>query len=160
MGNVIARTRRQLAAVVRALREETGQSFAETALMLPLIAVLLVGGADIARVFAVELAVQNGARAGAESAAIVATPTQPEAEAQAKQEIARTPGLDPNAAQVNMSLSDAPGGTTPCAPPPPTIANPCWVTVRVQYTFTTIVRWPLLPNVFTFERSTSFRRFS
>ena len=67
----------------RALREDVGQSIVELSLMLPLLVFGLIGGADLARAFAIQLAVQNGARAGAESYAIDSTPTTDEAKAAA-----------------------------------------------------------------------------
>jgi hypothetical protein len=32
--------------------------------------------------------------------------------------------------------------------------------VRVTYTFRTITPWPMIPNVFTFDRSTTMRQFN
>ena len=151
---------RLLHGVARWVREDEAQSIAETALMLPIMVFLLVGGADVARAYAIQLAVQNGARAGAEATAVDATPTDLEAQDHARQEIARTPGLDPLAANIVMTMSRTPGGPPPCDAPPPTISAPCYVTVRVTYTFRTIVPWPMLPSVFNFDRTTSMRRFS
>ena len=51
-------------------RLDAGQSMVELALLLPVIAVGLIGAADLARAFALQMAVQNGARAGAEAYAI------------------------------------------------------------------------------------------
>ena len=149
---------RLLHGVARWVREDEAQSIAETALMLPIMVFLLVGGADVARAYAIQLAVQNGARAGAEATAVDATPTSLEAQDHGRQEIARTPGLDPLAANITMTMAKASG--LACDPPPPTVVNPCYVTVRVTYTFRTIAPWPLLPNVFSFDRSTIMRRFS
>ena len=149
---------RLLHGAARWVREDEAQSIAETALMLPIMVFLLIGGADIARAYAIQLAVQNGARAGAEATAVDATPTVLEAREHARQEIARTPGLDSLAANIDMTMAKASG--LACDPPPPTISAPCYVTVRVTYTFHTIVPWPMLPSVFNFDRSTSMRRFS
>jgi Flp pilus assembly protein TadG len=137
----------------------------EVALILPLFVGILLGGADLARAFAIQLAVQNGARAGAESYAIDQTPTAAEAAAAAVAEIARTPTVNGGLANVIVWETDS-LGATPCANhpvsgtwTPPSIANPCYVTVEVQYTFKTTIAWPLVPNTATFDRLTTFRMF-
>lgn len=142
---------------MRLLRHEGGQSIVELALALPVMAFLLLGGADMARAFAVQLAVQNGARAGAEAAAIDYSPTVAESQARTVDEMDRTPGMDPNAATVTVTFKKA-DGTTDCDNPP-TIAEPCFAKVRVQYTFQTITPWPLMRNTFAFDRTTTMRMF-
>lgn len=141
----------------RSLADEAGQSLVELALALPLLAFSLIGGADLARAFAHQLAVQNGARAGAESYAIDASPTADEAVIVARNEMARTPGLDADAATITVLKARA-DGSTPCASPP-SVATPCFVTVRVRYDFNTVTTWPLLPNSATFDRTTTVRTF-
>jgi Flp pilus assembly protein TadG len=141
----------------RAWREDVGQSVVEVALILPLFVGVLLGGADLARAFAVQLAVQNGARAGAESYAIDSTPTTAEASAAAIAEIARTPTVQGVNATVTVSEAQA-DGVTACVHPPPA-ANPCYVTVEVEYLFRTTIAWPLVPNQASFDRSTKFRMF-
>jgi Flp pilus assembly protein TadG len=140
----------------RCLREEAGQSLVEFALALPILVFGLIGGADLARAFAIQLAVQNGARAGAEAAAITQAPTGDLAAAKAYDEISRTPYLRQANATINVDFLKA-DGTTPCALTTPTVAEPCWVTVRVRYTFQTIVPWPFIPNTANFDRSTTMR---
>lgn len=129
----------------------------ELALILPLFVGVLLGGADLARAFAVQLAVQNGARAGAESYAIDSTPTAAEASAAAIAEIARTPTVQGVNATVTISEAQADGVTT-CVHPPP-VATPCYITVEVEYSFTTTIRWPLIPYQSNFDRTTKFRMF-
>ena len=136
-------------------RDERGQSIIELALTLPMLVFVMVGGADLARAYALQLAVQNGARAGAEAAAIDFTPTSTEAIARARDEMARTPGMDANLATVTATFKQA-DGVTACIDPP-TVATPCYATVRVLYTFRTVTPWPLIPNVANFDRSTSMR---
>src|SRR3989475_11270120 len=126
---------RLLSGIAHWAAEEHAQSVAETALPLPIMVFLLTGGADIARAYAIQLAVQNGARAGAEATAVDATPTALEAQDHARQEIARTPGLDPLAANITMTMSRTPGGPPPSDAPPPSITAPCYVPRRVPYTF-------------------------
>ncbi len=127
----------------------------ELALVLPLLVFTLIGGADVARAYAIQLAVQNGARAGAEAVAIDFTPTTAQAIARARDEMARTPGMNAAAATVTVSFKRD-DGTTDCADPP-TVAVPCNATVRVRYTFRTVIPWPLMPNVANFDRSTVMR---
>jgi Flp pilus assembly protein TadG len=139
-------------------RDDLGQSVVELALILPLFIGILLGGADLARAFAVQLAIQNGARAGAESYAIDQTPTAAEASAAAIAEIARTPTVQGVNATVTVSEQDS-LGTSPCPTHPPSVADPCFVTVEVQYTFRTSIAWPLIPSVANFDRTTTFRMF-
>jgi Flp pilus assembly protein TadG len=134
----------------------------ELALLLPILVFGLIGGADLARAYALQLAVQNGARAGAESYAIDFTPTPAEAIDRTKDEMGRTPGFTKDAfgkvnATVTVTVAEADGATA-CVSPP-TVAEPCFVTVQVQYTFRTIIPWPLIPNVANFNRQTTMRTF-
>ena len=142
----------------RLLRDDRGQSFVETALLLPILVFLILAGGDLARAYAMQLAVQNGARAGAEAAAIDFSPSTAEAEARARDEMSRTPGMDGNnhttvVVIVTFARSD---GSTTCTPPV-TEPNQCYATVRVQYTFHTVTPWPLIPNTANFDRTTTMR---
>ena len=141
----------------RFFRRDGGQSVVELALTLPLLVFALMGGADMARAFALQIAVENGSRAGAESYAIDSTPTNAEAQAAAIAEINRTPTA--NASNSNVTVIKAQSdGVTACVSPP-TVATPCFVSVRIQYAWSTIVAWPLVPNGGTFDRTTSVRTF-
>jgi Flp pilus assembly protein TadG len=128
----------------------------EFALLLPLLVFALMGGADLARAFAIQLAVQNGARAGAEAYAIKFGATPGLAQAAAVAELNRTPTV--NATLANVAVSEGQADGSLCVHPPPS-ANPCFVTVTVTYGFQTVVVWPLVPNTATFNRSTMFRMF-
>jgi Flp pilus assembly protein TadG len=143
----------------QAAKEQFGQSMVELALLLPILVFGLIGGADLARAYALQLAIQNGARAGAEAYAINFSPTAFMAQQRAKDEMARTPGMDTNSLdlQTFVYVTQADGITT-CLRPP-TVATPCFVTVEVQYIFHTIVAWPFIPNTAHFDRSTTMRTF-
>src|SRR5690349_2747269 len=130
--------------VMRWLRAERGQSLVELSLILPLMIFGLLGGADLARAYAMQIAVQNGARAGAESYAIDQTPTTAEAQTAAVEEMNRTPTINATSTNVTV-LEKQSDGITDCVHPP-TNVTPCFVTISVQYTFNTIVAWPLVPN--------------
>jgi len=129
----------------------------ELALTLPLLVFSVLGGADMARAFALQIAVENGSRAGAESFAIDSTPTNTEAQAAAVNEINRTPTAAAMASDVTVTKKQA-DGVTDCVSPP-TVATPCYVSVRIVYPWTTIIAWPLVPNSGTFDRTTSVRTF-
>ena len=140
----------------RFIASDRAQSMVEVALLLPLLVFMLIGGADLARAFALQLAVQNGARAGAEAAAIDFAPSANGARARALNEMSRTPALDPLAATIDVTFTRADG--TACVIDP-TPADPCWATVRVQYNFRTVTPWPLIPNTAHFDRTTQMRVF-
>lgn len=144
-------------APVRWVNEELGQSIIEIALTLPIMVFLLIGGADLARAFAIQLAVQNGARAGAEASALNYTPTQAEAITHAQQEMNRTPGMDASQATITWTRLMANGSACPGQID---YNNPCYYTVRVQYTYGTIIPWPLIPNSFNLDRTTKVRAFN
>ena len=128
----------------------------ELALLLPLMVFVLMGGADLARAFAIQLAVQNAARAGAEAYAITSTRTPSLARAAAVAEMNRTPTV--NATPANVAVAEGQADGTACTHPPPA-STPCYVTVTVTYTFQTITAWPFIPNTANFNRTTDFRMF-
>lgn len=132
--------------------------------MLPMLCFVLLGGADMARAYAVQLAVQNGARAGAEATALDFTPTTTAAADHARQEMDRTPGMNAASATITATFTKADG--TACTGAASTavsgtssLGTPCYAKVRVQYTFATLVPWPGLPHSFTIDRTTMVRRY-
>ncbi len=130
----------------------------EFSLALPVLVFGLIGGSDLARAFAIQLAIQNGARAGAEAAAINQTPTGSLTAARARDEVSRTPYLNAANATITATFMQN-DGLTACTNPP-SVAAPCYASVRVQYTFSTIIPWPLVPNSATFDRTTTMRTIS
>ena len=131
----------------------------ELALLLPILVFGLIGAADLARAFALQLAIQNGARAGAEAYAITFSPSLVTAQTRAMDEMSRTPGMDVNNPNLQVFASVAQAdGVTACLRPP-TVDTPCFVTVEVQYVFHTIVPVPFIPNTANFDRSTTMRTF-
>ena len=136
--------------------DTAGQAMVELALTLPLLVFAILGGADLARAFALQIAVENGARAGAESYAIDSTPTNAEAQTAVVNEINRTPTANVQASDVTVTKAKSDGSA--CASPP-TIATPCFVSVRVVYGWSTIIAWPIVPNSGTFDRTTTIRTF-
>src|SRR5438093_12006470 len=79
------------------LSDDLGQSMVELALLLPVLVFGLIGGADLARAFALQLSVQNGARAGAEAYAVNQSPHAKLARDHAKVEIVPTPAVEKDA---------------------------------------------------------------
>lgn len=123
-------------------RDERGQSLVELALLMPILIFGLIAAADLARAFSAQLAVQNAARAGAEAAAINGADTTAEVTPYVEAELI-VPGLDPDDAVVTYAATNT-GGVDR-------------VSVTVQYTWTTLVAWPLVPNSATFERTVQMR---
>lgn len=142
--------------VRRCVEGERGQSLVELALLLPILVFVLLGGADLARAYAAQIATQNAARAGAESAVLGVAATDAAIVVYARDELGGVPGVDRAAATITVTTKKI-DGTTACAVPA-TIADPCYVTVRVQYGWRTLVAWPIVPNQVTFDRSTKMRK--
>jgi len=130
----------------------------ELALLLPFLVFGLIGAADLARAFAFQLAIQNGARAGAEAYAIAFAPTPALAAQVASAEMSRTPGIDVLGANIITPVRPVHTDGSQCVTTP-TVADPCFYTVEIQYTFHTIVSWPFIPNTANFDRSTTVRTF-
>jgi len=141
----------------RFTRDQHGQSLVEFALLLPIMVFLILAGGDMARGYAIQIAIQNGARAGAEAAAIDYTPTAIETEARSRDEMGRTPGMDGTAPAVVVTFHNGDFVNGSCVADPPTVASPCFATVRVTMTWRTITAWPLIPNTFNFDRQTTMR---
>jgi Flp pilus assembly protein TadG len=129
---------------VRWGRDRGGQAIVELALMLPLLVFGLIGGADLARAYSAQIAIQNAARAGAEAAVLGVAPTDAAITAYVRDELTGVPGLVSSAATVTVTNSTA-GAVT-------------YVSVRVTYVWSTLVAWPLVPNQVTFDRSTTMRK--
>jgi len=138
-------------------RDDAAQAMVELALTLPIMVFGLLGGADLARAFALQIAVENGSRAGAESFAIDSSPTAAEAQLTTVNEINRTPTASARPGDVTVTKAQSDGVTTCISPP--TIATPCFVSVRVVYPWKTITAWPFVPNSGTFDRTTTMRTF-
>jgi Flp pilus assembly protein TadG len=134
---------------------EDGQAIVELALLLPILVFGLIGAADVARALAVQLAVENSARAAAESEVMSASPSQSSAQTAVQNELSQTPGVVPASAAVTETLKDGGGATCTTS----ILSAPCFLTVEVRYTFTTLVHWPGIGNTFTFDRSTRLRRY-
>lgn len=125
---------------------ESGQALVETALSLSLLVFTILGGADMARVFAAQMGVQNAARAGAEAAVTRAATTDPQIIAYALDELGRIAGVDSAAATISVTRTTGPGGES-------------LVNVRVRYTYRTLAPWPFVPNTLSLDRTATFRNY-
>ena len=117
--------------------------------MLPLVALLILGGLDLGRAYASQLAVQNAARAGAEAKVLGGGCSSGPGNCPAvMSELSRVPGLHPVEATC-----------------PPTAEHVCvtvttdstFVTVNVQYVFQTLIDWRVVPHTATLDHSTKLR---
>ena len=76
--------------------------------------------------------------------------------AAAKAELAG-PGIDPSRMlPITLAVDDGNGGA--CVSPP-TVAQPCFATVRVRYAFAPLVPWPGMPATIALDSSRTFRRY-
>ena len=123
-----------------------GQALVETALALSLLVFTLMGGADIARVYAATLAVENASRAGAEAAVMRVAMTDPAIVSYASDELGRVSGVDATKATITVTHTTGSGGES-------------LVNVRVQYTFRTLTPWPGVPNAVALDRTATFRNY-
>lgn len=126
---------------------DRGQALVEVALVLPLIVFGLIGAADMARAFGVQIGVQSAARVGAEAAVLGIAGTEAQVATHARADFERIAGVDSAALGVTRTDSTGAGGEM-------------LVTVQATYTFRTLVAWPLVPNTMTIARSTVMRRTS
>jgi Flp pilus assembly protein TadG len=128
------------------LARDHGQALVETALALSLLVFTLMGGADIARVYAATLAVENASRAGAEAAVMRVAMTDPAIASYASDELGRVSGVDATKATITVTHTTGSGGES-------------LVNVRVQYTFRTLTPWPGVPNAVALDRTATFRNY-
>jgi hypothetical protein len=128
------------------LARDHGQALVETALALSLLVFTLMGGADIARVYAATLAVENSSRAGAEAAVMRVAMTDPAIASYASDELGRVAGVDATKATISVTHTTGSGGES-------------LVNVRVQYTFRTLTPWPGVPNAVALDRTATFRNY-
>ena len=141
--------------------DEGGQSLIEFALVLPLLLLIITGLFDVARATWQENTLAYAAREGTRyaivhgSASVDGTVVYPSSY-QPVVDVVRDAAVGVPSVSVSFKQVD---GTTTCVSPP-TLANPCFATVRVTWTWHTITAWPLIPNTFNFDRSTTMRMMS
>jgi Flp pilus assembly protein TadG len=127
-------------------RRESGQALVETALSLSLLVFTILGGADMARAFAAQLAVLNSARAGAEASVTRAATTDAQIVTYVTDELGRVAGVNAAAATITVTHTVGAGGES-------------LVNVRVQYTYRTLAPWPFVPNTLNLDKTVTFRNY-
>jgi hypothetical protein len=105
-----------------------------------------MGGADIARVYAAQLAVENAARAGAEASVMRVATTDAAITSYASDELGRMAGFDATQSTITITHTTGAGGES-------------LVNVRVRYTFHTLTPWPGVPNAVALDRTATFRNY-
>lgn len=127
-----------------------GQAATELALMAPVLSLLLVGGADFARVFYMNQEIVAAARAGAQygSQSVTTAVDTTGIRAEALANGANVPGIAANSSYCTCQ-SPAPTGQVTCATGYCKGANSQanYVTVTTTATFTTLVNYPGIPHV-------------
>ena len=147
-------------------RGAAGAAFVELAVSLPVLVVIVIGTADLGRVFYYTMELTNAARAGAQYAAYnSALATQTAGITAAAR------NASPNIGSFTVSLATPPnvcrcvaddgsafGGSVACNSVCP-IGQHMFETVTVTVTrpFTTISRFPGIPNTFTLTRTATMR---
>lgn len=129
-----------------AYRFARGQSMAELAVSIPLLALLLLAGMDFGRMFYQSVAVDNAARAGAQygSQTVITAANLAGMEAAAKADGTNIPNLTVTASQCTCETS-----TTVAACPSSYCSNDpsaTFVEVDTQTVFTTLVKYPGIPD--------------
>jgi Flp pilus assembly protein TadG len=125
---------------------DAGQALIETALSLGLLVFTILAGTDLARVFAAQLAVQNSARAGAESSVTRAAANDAAITTYVTDELGRVAGVNPASATITITHTVGAGGEQ-------------LVNVRVQYTWRPLTPWPGLPPSFALDRTVTMRQY-
>jgi len=142
--------RGRLPAVSRNHRLSSGQSIVEFAIAVSVLSLMLVLAADFARVFYLSIAVNNAARAGAQygSQTAITAADVPGMKAAATLDGSNIPSLTPTASQCTCESQTS--SVTKCPSSYCTAnANTTFVEVDTSAPFTTIVKYPGLPNSFT-----------
>ena len=157
---------RQRASTRRARGVELGAAFVELAVSLPVLVVVVIGTADLGRIFYYTISLTNAARAGAQYAAYNSVRATKNAEITAAAQAAA-----PNIGSFTVSLA-TPANVCRCAqddgsafgsPVTCNITCPAGqhmlesVTVTVTRSFSTISRFPGIPSTFTLVRTATMR---
>jgi hypothetical protein len=137
---------------------ESGQALVETALIVPLLVLLLLGAVELGRVTYAAIELTNAARAGAQYAAMNGGGYMDSAgiAIAAQNDAYNIYNIHPTSFSVtsSYSCSCSGGGTPSCAPlDPPSGCSTSHlivtVTVATQATFDPLIHLPILGNTFT-----------
>jgi Flp pilus assembly protein TadG len=156
------------------VRDENGQAFVELALVLPMLILLVVGGAEIGRLAYADIEISNAARAGVayamQSHAAVAASQYPNIENAAKQDAPNIPGLVVDPPILTCYCETSVGATSAIPTCDPTAANGAnltncpspssiviYVRVNTHAAIDTLFHLPAIPNSVTL-RGTAIMR--
>jgi Flp pilus assembly protein TadG len=135
--------------VSSALQYQRGQSTVELAIAVPVLVVLLLAAADMARVFYLAIAVSNAARAGAQygSQSVITAADSAGMEGAAKTDAGNVSGLSVTASQCTCASSPTVSAcpASYCTNSP----NSTYVEVNTQAPFHTVVTYPGIPSSIT-----------
>ena len=127
-------------------RSDRGQALVELAMIAPVLIILMLGVIDYGRVYFAYISVTNGARIGADYAAIGPTQAADTAaiKAAALGDTTDLLNLSPTNPEVTVvTASDSQGSL--------------YADVTMTYTFTTLFPWPGLPTSIDIERTVRSR---
>jgi Flp pilus assembly protein TadG len=132
-----------------ALEYQRGQSVVELAIAIPVLIVLLLGAADMGRVFYFGIAVNSAARAGAQygSQSVITAADSAGMKAAAQTDASNMPGLSVTASQCTCASSSTVNvcPSSYCTNSP----NATYVEVDTQAPFHTVVTYPGIPSSIT-----------
>jgi Flp pilus assembly protein TadG len=129
-----------------------GAAAVEFAIAVPILLLLALGCGDLGRAVGAYIAVSNAARVGAEYGATHAYTSYTYSSwqglviQQAQQEMQGSTAFDPSQLVVTVSTVPASGSLYQ-------------VTVTVNYPFSMVTSWPLLPQQFTLTHSVTMQRY-
>jgi Flp pilus assembly protein TadG len=145
------------------VHDDKGQAFVELALVLPMLILLVVGGAEIGRLAYADIEISNAARAGVAYAMQSHTTAAPEAfpaiSAAAKQDAPNIPNLVVDPPTLTCYCETSAGATTAFASCAANVANTTtcpspsviveYVRVDTHATIDTLFHLPAIPNSVT-----------
>jgi Flp pilus assembly protein TadG len=126
----------------RPMHNERGQSLVELGILVPILLVIVLGAVDFGRAYYSSQAVANGARTGAQYAAVSTA------------NAGNLSGITSAALQETGTLTHSP---TVTATTGTDSRGKSYVRVTVSYVFTTIVAWPGLPHSVAMTRTVQMR---
>jgi Flp pilus assembly protein TadG len=143
------------------VRDDSGQAFVELALVLPMLILLVVGGAEIGRLAYADIEISNAARAGVAYAMQSHTKASdnPNIKIAAKRDAPNIPGLVVDDATLTCYCETSAGVTTAFASCATNVANTTacpspsvlveYVQVNTSASIDTLFHLPAIPNTVT-----------
>jgi Flp pilus assembly protein TadG len=137
-------------------KEEKGTSFIETAILIPALLLLCCGSIDFTRIVYAGIEVTSAARAGVQYGALTpGNSGNTTGMTQAALADASDLGSSVTATAANFCLCS--GSTASCTSTCSGAAPDGYVSVTANYTFTSLLRYPGLPQSVTLSRTAKMR---